>query len=98
MTYADDAATTNDAGFRDRVYACATEQAKVFVNDARPEFALLAELVIAGQMYAAPLVPLVAAEPGMTPATDDAGLVSAVQAVWPTYGATLVDAATTEGN
>jgi hypothetical protein len=98
MTYAEDAATTNDPGFRDRVFACATEQAKTFVNDARPEFYVLAQQVISSQMYATGLIPLVAAEPGVTPAVDDPGLLGAVQAVWPTYGATLVDVTTTEGS
>jgi len=90
MTYADQAATTQDPAFNDRVIACTVEQALVFVDDQRPEFKLLAQQVISSAGYGRQLVPLVAGKPGMSPESDDGAILAAVQAVWPVYGATLV--------
>jgi hypothetical protein len=90
MTYADQAATAADPGFGDRVTACAVEQAQIFVNDDRPEFQVLARQVIASTQSARALVPLVAGKPEMSTESDDGAILSAVQAVWPIYGASLV--------
>lgn len=89
MTYADQAETATDEEFRARVRACATEQALTFVNDDRPEFRDLANLVVQSQFAAEPLVPLVAGKPGITTASGDPDILAAVQNVWPIYGATL---------
>jgi hypothetical protein len=91
MTYADQADTAADDGFRARVQACATEQALTFINDARPEFNVLAELVIHSPGTGAALVPLVAGKPGIVITSPDPDVLAAVQAVWPVYGATLVE-------
>jgi len=90
MSYADKAATVADEGFRSRVRSCSTEQALVFVNDARPEFSVLADLVIRNQGSADALIPLVAGQPAIDTASADPDILAAVQSVWPVYGATLV--------
>ena len=90
MSYADQAATAADPGFIDRVAACGVEQAEIFVNDARPEFHVLARQVIGSAYTARALVPLVAARPGITADSGDPDLLAAVQNVWPVYGATIV--------
>jgi len=89
MTYAEQAATVADEGFRSRVRACSTEQALTFVNDDRPEFHLLAEQVIHWNGAADPLISLVAGKPGISSASGDPDILAAVQSVWPVYGATL---------
>jgi len=94
MSYAEQAATAADEEFRARVRACSTEQALIFIDDARPEFNLLAEQVIRSPAFADPLVPLVAGKPGLTTASGDPDILAAVQSVWPVYGATLVPDAT----
>jgi hypothetical protein len=90
MTYADQAATAADPEFRDRVRACTTQQALIFIDDGRPEFNVLAEQVIHNAGTADSLVPLVAGKPGITTGSGDPDILAAVQAVWPVYGATLI--------
>jgi hypothetical protein len=92
MTYQSRADLAADASFRERVTACAVEQALIFKDDGRPDIAALADAIILGPTNAAPLVPLVATSPNFVEVTDqttipDAEILAAVQAVWPTYAA-----------
>jgi hypothetical protein len=80
-----------DLDFRGRVSMCIAEQAKVFVNDTRPEFKELASHAIAdNKLVTDQFIPLVATQPSMTSAATDGDLLSAVQALWPVVGATHV--------
>lgn len=91
MTYADTAELVADQGFIKRVNAAATEQALIFVNDDRPEFKAPATEVILSVYNAAPFHNLVAGQPGMTTESTDGDILAALQAVWPQYGAALID-------
>lgn len=92
MSYAEDyALATANLDFRGRVSMCVAEQAKVFVNDGRPEFKNLASEAIAdNETVTIQFVPLVATEPDMTGESTDPELLAAVQALWPVVGATYV--------
>jgi len=77
-----------DLDFRSRLSMCIAEQAKVFVNDERPEFFQVAHDAIADNAKVTDqFLPLVATQPGMTNESTDADLLSAVQALWPVVGA-----------
>jgi len=90
MTYAETAALTASYEFQSRVIAASTEQALIFVNDSRPEFKEPAEAIIVSSSAALPFVNLVAGQPGMTEASTDGDILAALQAVWPKYGAALL--------
>ena len=90
MSYADVYTLSTDFGFQSRVTAASTEQALVFVNDDRPEFKEPASRIILSAGNAAPLFPLVAAQPAMSVDSTDGDILSALQAVWPQYGAALL--------
>jgi hypothetical protein len=92
MSYTEDyELMTGDPGFKGRVSMCIAEQAKVFVNDDRPEFKVPASRAIADNaMITAQFLPLVATQPGMTPESTDGDLIAAVQYLWPIVGATHV--------
>jgi len=90
MTYQDTASLVKDADFIGRVTAAASEQALIFIDDARPEFIIVAETVILFPGNAAPLTNLVAGQPGITAAATDADILAALQAVWPKYGNSLI--------
>lgn len=94
MSYAEDYALAYaDLDFRGRVSMCVAEQAKVFVNDGRAEFAELAHAAIADNTaVTAQFLPLVATEPEMDAEADDAQLLAAVQALWAVVGAGYVTA------
>jgi len=92
MTYQDTAALVKDPEFIGRVTAAASEQALIFINDARPEFIIVAETVILFPGNAAPLTNLVAGQPGITAASTDGDVLAALQAVWPVYGSSLIAA------
>lgn len=92
MSYADTAELVANPDYVKRVNAAATEQALIFVNDDRPEFKAPATEVILSIYNAAPFHSLVAAQPGMNEASTDADILAALQAVWPQYGAALIDA------
>lgn len=92
MSYASRAALTTDPGFRSRATTCAQEQALVFTADGRPDIAALADAIILSHGNAGPLVDLVALAPNFADTDDpttvqDADLLAAVQATWPTYAA-----------
>jgi hypothetical protein len=89
MSYTDTAALTSNYEFQQRVTAASTEQALIFVNDARPEFVAPATAVILSASNAQPFVNLVAGQPGITEAATDGDILAALQAVWPKYGAAL---------
>jgi hypothetical protein len=90
MSYANSAALSADAAFRDRVYAACTEQAVVFKDDGRYSIAALARAIVGNQAQAAGVFELVCLAPGFGLASDgasidDGQILSAVQATWPTY-------------
>ena len=91
MTYAETAELVANYGFQTRVLAASTEQALIFVNDARPEFRVPAEAIIVSVSAALPFVNLVAGQPAMSEASTDGDILAALQAVWPQYGAALVE-------
>jgi hypothetical protein len=92
MTYLDKHALGLNLEFQNRITAASTEQAMIFVNDDRPEFVAPSQRIILASGNAAPLFPLVANQPGMSVESPDADILAAVQAVWPVYGAALVEA------
>lgn len=92
MSYASRALLANDPGYRSRATICAQEQALIFTADGRPDIAALADAIILSDANAGPLVDLVALAPNFAdisdPATvEDADLLAATQATWPTYAA-----------
>lgn len=89
MTYADMFALSTDYSFQSRITAASSEQALIFVNDARPEFYEPARRIILAAGNAAPFFSLVAAQPAMTTESTDGDILAALQAVWPQYGAAL---------
>jgi hypothetical protein len=92
MSYEDqwELATTNPT-FRGRLSSCVAEQAKVFVNDARPEFYSLAQTaILSNSTVTDQMLPLVTTQPGMTEASTDGDLMSAVQALWAVVGSRYV--------
>jgi hypothetical protein len=90
MTYLDTYNLTLNFEFQSRITAAASEQALIFINDARAEFSEPARLVILATGNAAPFVPLVAGQPAMTAEATDGDILAALQAVWPVYGAALL--------
>jgi hypothetical protein len=92
MSYESRALLAADAGFRSRATICAQEQALIFTADGRPDIAALADAIILNDGNAGPLVDLVALAPnfadvGDPAAVQDADLLAATQAAWPTYAA-----------
>jgi hypothetical protein len=92
MSYESRALLAADAGFRSRATICAQEQALIFKDDGRPDMAALADAIILSDGNAGPLVDLVALAPNFADTTDpstvqDADLLAATQATWPTYAA-----------
>lgn len=90
MSYQSIADTAHDPAFVDRVTAAGVQQALVFVDDARPEFKVYADAVIASEMNARQLVWPSAARPAITVDSSDEDLNAAVQSVWPLVGASYV--------
>jgi hypothetical protein len=91
VAYSDEFDLTNDPEFRGRVGMCVAEQAKVFVNDERPEFYQLANVAIGDyRVVADQMMPLVATQPGMSNTATDGDILSAVQSLWPVVGKRLV--------
>jgi hypothetical protein len=90
MSYQSRADLAQEPNFRERVTACATEQALVFKDDGRPDIAALADAIILNPVNATGLVPLVASAPDFVDVTDqttipDGEILAAVQAQWPVY-------------
>ena len=92
MSYlAQSALATFDQYFRARIAMCVVEQAKIYTNDDRPEFSLLADQALANyQSVTEKFVPLVATQPGMSSDSTDGDLLAAVQALWTVLGTPLV--------
>ncbi len=82
MTYIDTYNLSIDLVFQTRITAAATEQALIFVNDARPEFIEPARLVILSAGNAAPFFPLVAGQPAMSTESTDGDILAALQAAY----------------
>lgn len=77
--------------FKGRLSMCIAEQAKIFVNDTRPEFTLPATAAIADNAKVTDqFLPLVSSQPGMVEQNEDADLLAAVQSLWPVVGAGYV--------
>jgi hypothetical protein len=95
MTYTDTAALAGNSDFTARLTACCTEQAGIFVQDARPEYSDLAREIITDPGASFWFVWLVASSPGFgdayagggQAAIDDGMLLSSVQANWPIVSA-----------
>lgn len=88
MSYADDSATYRDPDFRSRAEMAIREQGYVFSADGRPDIASLGRGVVAGNgVDIDALLAGVVTAPGNENIDDDAGLLAAVQAVWPTVAA-----------
>jgi hypothetical protein len=92
MGYHDIATIVGDSDFTNRITACCTEQAAVFVNDQRPDYVALADAIIAEAGNATWFYWLVSAAPGFGDAGSPAAItdpmiLSAVQALWPTVAA-----------
>lgn len=83
---------TVEPSFQQRLTAAASEQALIFVNDARPEFVAPSQLIILSNGNARPLFSLVAAQPDIDAESEDIELLSAIQYVWPLYGAAILAA------
>lgn len=94
MAYKDIGGLAGDPGYLSRLSACCTEQAGIFINDARPEYKDLAEAVIENVLATTWFAWIVASQPGFGDAYASGGsesitdgqLLSAVQAVWPIVG------------
>ena len=94
MSFANIFALTWDQAFTGRVTSCATQQAEIFRNDARPDFVALANDVLRGNgTRASTFTRITAAAPGIADkaATEDGidqslvtddDLLSTVQANW----------------
>jgi hypothetical protein len=105
MTYLSVSLLEIDPDFQNRTRSAQTEQADIFKDDARPQFTALASAVLRndGPISASFLRMLVAA-PGFADAADDghggvdssliedAQILSAVQADWPTMAGLFFDA------
>lgn len=97
MSYENQAGLKASDPFRARVDACATEQALVFKDDARPDIKALANAQLSSGMAASGLLPFICSSPGFGDVTDqsaitDGQLLSAVQTHWPTYAALVFPA------
>lgn len=97
MSYESRADLATSPEFRERVLACAVEQALVFKDDGRADIAALADSILRATENAGGLVPLVAAAPGFGDALDqsaitDGDILSAVQYAWPVYAEVLYPA------
>jgi len=92
MSYlAQHALATFDQYFKGRLSMCIAEQAKVFTNDGRPEFKLLADQAIGNHMVVTEqMLPLIATQPGMSSDSTDGDILAAVVYLWPIVGARLV--------
>ncbi|HEY2302998.1 MAG TPA: hypothetical protein VGH66_13960 [Acidimicrobiales bacterium] len=96
MGYDAQFALTNDSDFYGRSYACAVQQADVFINDQRPDYVAVAHAVLRDDPgFGSAFVRLAAAGPGIADKADngdgtidsskvtDADLLSLTQANWP---------------
>lgn len=92
MSYlAQNALATFDQYFRGRLSMAIAEQAKIYINDARPEIRLLADQALGNlDSVTTQMLPLVATQPSMTSDASDGDILAAVQYLWPTLGARLV--------
>lgn len=102
MSYQNQAALKSDEAFRDRVGACCVEQALVFKDDGRKDIAQLADTIIAEPSNAQGVFNLVCVAPNFRDVTDsttvqDADILAAVQASWPTYAGVLYPQPPAEG-
>jgi hypothetical protein len=87
MSYTDSYTLADDPTFRGRVTACVSEQAKIFVNDERPNYTHLATAAIADPKgIAAQFALPITTQPGITTDATDGDLLAAVQFLWPTIG------------
>lgn len=88
MAYQDTATLVADPVFTNRITACCTEQAAIFINDQRPDYVALADEVIREAATAVWFYWLVASAPGFgdaggSSAITDPMILSAVQNLWP---------------
>jgi hypothetical protein len=95
VSYAEQSALLSDSEWTGRVTACVREQALGFADHGDPAYTNLAKAVIqdpiGSQVYE--VAALVTAQPDMSVDATDGDILSAVQALWPTIGATLTEGA-----
>lgn len=94
-SYAEDAATYRDEEFRIRAEMCIREQGYIFAGDGRPDIAALGRGVTGGNW--SDIEAVMASTASYSAAgdlTDDDGLRSTVQTVWPTVAAARYPQAT----
>jgi hypothetical protein len=88
MSYADQAVRYRDLAERSRYEMCIREQGYVFAADGRPEIAALGRGVVAGDLHDIDaVVAAICTGPNSADLGEDAALLAAVQAVWPTVAA-----------
>ena len=105
MSYATIDQLTSDPMFAARVRACCVEQAKVYVNDARPDFVAVAHDQLIGGITYLTFARIEAAAPGIADKVDpegdgtidqtqvtDGDLLSLTQANWQVVAALYYDA------
>lgn len=92
MSYlAQNALATFDQYFRGRLRMAVSEQAKVFINDDRPAYKLLADQALGNvDSVTDQMLPLAATQPGMASDATDGDILAAVQYLWPVLGGRLV--------
>jgi hypothetical protein len=88
MSYAEDYyLARRDFEFRGRILACVAQQAKIFINDTRPEFWMLArDAIISIESVTDQVAILVTTQPAITADATDGDILSATQYVWPIAG------------
>jgi hypothetical protein len=89
MTYIQIATLVGDSTFTNRITACCTEQAGVFINDQRPEYVDLARTIINNAETAQWFYWLAATSPGFAESDDitDQMILAAIQSLWPVVSA-----------
>ena len=96
MSYSTIDQLTGDPAFSGRIRACATQQAEVFKDDARPDFVALANDQLTGGTTYLAFVRIAAAGPGMADAAGDPpdqslipddDILASVQGSWQTVAA-----------
>ena len=88
MGYQEDSDLYRDTGFRNRAEMCIREQGYVYSADGRADIASLGRGVVAGNLIDIDAVlAAVVTAPGNENLDQDAALLAATQAVWPTVAA-----------
>jgi len=88
MSYAEQSELYRSVEGRGRYEACVREQGLVFAFDLRPDMAALGQAVVSGSIaHIDAVIAAVVFGPSWADLGEDAALLSAVQAQWPTVAA-----------